>query len=374
MKITFIANARIPTEKAHGYQIMKVCEELCHAGSQVRLIVPKRRNAISSDPFEYYGIKTRFSIERTSSFDALGLERVLGARLSFILQKVAFLFALLRIKIGKDEVIYTRDPEIAWLYARKGYRVVYNAHRFPENRTELFMKLIRRVEKVVCNSKGTADEFIKRGFPKVLALRNGVDPEEFSSVTESKPELRRKLFLPQGRLALYTGHLYEWKGVDTIIEAARLLGDVSFVAVGGTKEDVEKYQKLVESRGISNLRFIGHKEKAEIPAYLKSADVLLLPNVPSTKESRFYTSPIKMFEYMASGNPIVASDLPSLREVLNERNAILVPPGNAAALAEGISEALDPMLGRTLGEAAQKDVLEYSWAAHAKKLLDFIAS
>jgi glycosyltransferase involved in cell wall biosynthesis len=374
MKIAYIVNARIPTEKAHGYQIMKVCEELSKAGASVRLIAPQRRNAIASDPFEYYSLKPLFSLERARSFDALAFERIFGAKISFILQKASFLRALSKMPIGKDEIVFTRDPEVAWFYSRKGYRVAYNAHRFPETKADLFLKLIRRVEKIVCNSKGTAEEFAKRGFMNILSLRNGVDPEAFQEVTESKAELRKKLFLSHGRLALYAGHLYPWKGVDTVVETAALLSDVNFVAVGGTQEDIEKYKRIVESRGLTNIQFIGYKEKGEMPRYLKAADVLLLPNIPSTKESQFYTSPIKMFEYMASGNPIVASDLPSLREVLTEKNSILVAPGNAAALSSGISEALDPLRGERLGETAQKDVLEYSWSTHAKKLLEFLGS
>ena len=105
--------------------------------------------------------------------------------------------------------------------------------------------------------------------------------------------------------------------------------------------------------------------------FIKSADVLLLPNIPSTQESTFYTSPIKMFEYMASGVPIVASDLPSIREILNDRNAVLVKAGDASDLLRGITQALNDEKNK-FGMQAKKDVQQYTWLARAQNILKFI--
>ena len=118
----------------------------------------------------------------------------------------------------------------------------------------------------------------------------------------------------------------------------------------------------------------GYRPPSEIPLWLKAADVLVLPNSAKKDISKFYTSPMKLFEYMASKRPIVASNLPSLREILNKENAILlVEPDNPEALAQGIKQAMeDRNLVQTITQNAYDDVQNYTWEKRAEKILKFI--
>jgi len=114
------------------------------------------------------------------------------------------------------------------------------------------------------------------------------------------------------------------------------------------------------------------KEKKIIPRYLCAADMLLLPNAPLSLESIRYTSPIKMFEYMASGVPIIASDLPSVREVLTERNAVLVDAGSASALADGIKRVVDDsVLAVRVSQEALQDAKDCTWKFRAQTIFTF---
>lgn len=107
--------------------------------------------------------------------------------------------------------------------------------------------------------------------------------------------------------------------------------------------------------------------------FLKAADILVLPNVPTSEESVKYTSPVKLFEYMASGVPIIASDLPSIREILNEQNAILVRADDPAALAEDINKVLqDNELSNSISKQALIDVKDHTWENRAQKIIDFL--
>ncbi|MDB5266913.1 MAG: hypothetical protein JWN89_728 [Parcubacteria group bacterium] len=362
MKITYIADVRLPTEKAHGIQIMKACEAFVQSGAEVELIIPDRENPITKDPFDYYGVQRIFAIRKISSPSLMRFEKYLGG-LAFRLQVLGFLARLVFFKVPKDRIVYTRSAEVAWLFSHRGYTTVFEAHLWPETKAGLYEKLLRKVFLIVGNSRGTEEEFKKRGM-HTLAVPNGVDLQMFD-ITADKQALREKLGLPLGKIALYTGHLYGWKGVDVVFEAARARQDTDFVFVGGTQKDLEKYRQRVGTEHLSNVLLLGHKEQKVLPEYLKAADVLLLPNVPISIESEKYTSPIKMFEYMASGTPIVASDLPSIREVLNAENAVLVEPGNAKALLEGIARAFSS----SVGERAHTDAREYTWIKRAEKIL-----
>ena len=112
---------------------------------------------------------------------------------------------------------------------------------------------------------------------------------------------------------------------------------------------------------------------SEVPRVIKACDVCTIP-WPWTEFSAYYTSPLKLFEYMAAGVPIVASDLPSLKEILrHDENAWLVLPGEPAALAEGIKTLLtDQKRAQRLGQKACEEVKGYTWGTRAAQIVELI--
>lgn len=212
--------------------------------------------------------------------------------------------------------------------------------------------------------------FIKKGISpnKILVAPDGVDIEMFD-VRCSTFEARERLGLPRdGKIVLYAGHLYKWKGVQTLAEASQYLpGNTETYFVGGTREDIKKF-KIRNSK--LKINVVGDKPHYEIPYWLKAADVLVLPNSGKEDISRVWTSPLKMFEYMASKRPIVASNLPSIQEILNGRNAVLVEPDSPEKLAAGIKEILENyQLAEKISADAFKDVQGYSWSKRVKNIL-----
>lgn len=375
MKLIYIVNARIPTEKAHGVQIMKSCEAFAREGVDLELWVPDRETPIAQDIFDFYGVERIFVIKRIKSFDAFRFEKYLGS-LSFWLQSVCFLIKLASTRLPPDTFVYTRNADIAWLFSRKGNRVAYEAHQWPLSKVWLHKRMLKGVPYIICNSHGTEVEFKRHGFTKTFVSPNGVDLSIFS-VQKNKQETRKQLQLPiDKKIVMYTGHLYAWKGVDVIMRIAKAIASDSrmlFVFVGGTKKDIQKYQAIIKEEHLANVVLCGHKTQSEIPDYLSSADVLLLPNIPISEESERYTSPIKMFEYMASRKPIIASDMPSIREVLNPENAVLASPDNVDSFIEGIRKVMeDVTLAESITGQAFSDVQNYTWEKRAKKILHFL--
>ena len=131
---------------------------------------------------------------------------------------------------------------------------------------------------------------------------------------------------------------------------------------------------LARAMNLANVVFAGHVAPERVPLYQAAADVLVLPNTAQATISREHTSPLKLFEYMAAGRPIVASDLPSLREVLRHGdNAWLVQPDDPAALAQGIQHLLaEPTLAARLAAQAQEEVQAYTWEQRAERILSFV--
>jgi glycosyltransferase involved in cell wall biosynthesis len=170
----------------------------------------------------------------------------------------------------------------------------------------------------------------------------------------------------------YAGHLYPWKGVDLLLDAIAQAPHASALIVGGheVEGDRGRLEALADALGISaRVTFTGHVAPAQVPALLRRATILALPN-PASAISTFFTSPLKLFEYMAAGRAIVASDLPAIREVLrHEVNALLVAPGDSAALARAIDRLLgDSQLALKLARNALNDVDDYTWSRRAERL------
>jgi glycosyltransferase involved in cell wall biosynthesis len=176
----------------------------------------------------------------------------------------------------------------------------------------------------------------------------------------------------------YVGQLYPWKGAGLVVDVAARVRDARAVIVGGQTNwtaddpDITALAEQARTLGVADrVELRGHVPYERVPAALAEASVALLP-LPDEPVARLFTSPLKLFDYMAAGVPIVASDLPSLREVLrNGENALLARAGDADAFAAAVRRLLaDRSLADRLGRQARIDVQQYSWDARARALLD----
>ena len=369
MKIIYITNSRIPTEKAHGLQIMKMCEALGKAGVKVTLVLPKRTNTIKIDPFEYWGIERVFNIEKIFSLNLIDY-RFLPKSLTFIFDSLAFsLASILYIKKGKNDYIYTRDRDIAFLSLFTQTPIVFEVHFIPRFLYvyKIFFKRLYKIAPITYFSKKVL-ESADLEKDNIIVLPDAVDIEKFR-VNSTKEELREYLDLPKNKkIIMYVGQLFAWKGVQTLIEATNFISrdDFLLVIVGGSEKDIKNAKNILQE----NTLFVGQKRAEEIPKWLKSADVLVIPNSGKYDISRYYTSPMKLFEYMASRVSIISSDLPSLREIITENEAIFFKPDDAKDLAKTIDYVLENKdKVHLLSENAYGKVQEYTWEKRAKKIL-----
>ena len=166
---------------------------------------------------------------------------------------------------------------------------------------------------------------------------------------------------------MYIGRLDKWKGAATLLAASKHLTGVTVAIIGEGDEDTRAQNEYPA------VRFLGPRPYRELADNQQAADILVIPNSATSVVSRLYTSPLKVFAHMTSGIPIIASDLPSLREVLHDQNALLVPSDNSEALAKAITQTLtESDRAQARARQASLDVRVYTWDARAKAILDFI--
>jgi len=242
---------------------------------------------------------------------------------------------------------------------------------------DLYKRSVMKVKGMIVVTKYYQDLLIRefKVHPeKLLYSPDGVDIDFFDVVVE-KGEAREKLGLPTDKkIIIYTGSLLKWKGVETLVDSAEFLEDNNLIyIIGDLKRDDSYY--LPPTDYSSHIKFVGLRPYGEIPLWLKAADLLVLTGTWKNEASKYYTSPLKLFEYMASRRPIVAPKLPSILDILNDKNSFLVDSDDSEKLADQIKFSLkDEGRAREVAERAYSDSKNYSWGRRAKNIIQFIKS
>lgn len=367
--LIYIANIRLPTEKAHGIQIMEMCAAFADQGVAVELVVPRRKNPITDDPFLYHDIKKNFSIRYLPCLDT-----VKWGRIGFLVELVTFAGSFVFYSVTKPNAIfYTRDEFIAALLRVMGKNVAWEGHTGQKN---LIVKLLIffRVRMVLI-TEALQDLYKTLGveLSQMIVAPDGADISRFD-IPMNMFDARKQLNLPQDKkIVLYKGHLYERKGAHTLAEAAQCLGDKNILCVfiGGTEEDVISFKERFGS--FDNVLILGNRPRQETPVYQKASDVLVIPNSAKDDVSKLYTSPMKLFGYMASKVPIIASDLPSLREIIDDSLVTFFTPDDSNSLCKTITHVFDQYDGAKEKAIRTFSIAEnYSWQNRAKNILNFI--
>jgi glycosyltransferase involved in cell wall biosynthesis len=378
------ADIRFPLVRANGVQIVKSAAALARAGVHTTLLVRQSDPRPTDEILGLYGVAPdpRLEIRRLPVLHRAG---------SFALPRVAFLArTTAAVAAARGQLVYTRDLQLADLLAGLGpvlSPVVYEAHAVESllysERGEIYgtgerpkSRKMRRLQKrearvwrraaaVVTTTRGIRESFEAafgaRGH--VAVVPNGCDlpvPWVFAPLPDGEARV------------VYAGQLYPWKGVDVLVEAMVHVPRARLVILGGLEQEADhaRIRGLVASRGLDQrVELPGSVPQSRVAAELLRASVVAVPYLKSAMTER-HTSPIKLFEALAAGRPIVATDLPSSREVLEDgRQALLVAPGDPLALAGAIRRLIeDRDLAERLARMAFETAPQYSWDARAAKL------
>lgn len=363
MKIIYIANSPMPSRSANSIHVMKMCEALTKNGSEVLLLIPMELKTMFSkiDIFSFYEIYPKFKIKRIFTLPGKGM------LLFYLLASVYSIFK-------KIDFIYTRQIEAATMASITHIKFILEMHSDLIDRLDkfLFKKILnsKYFLKLILISNNLKVRFDKYGFDdkKVKVLPDAVDIDIFSN----------KKVISNKRIRIgYGGHLFKGRGIEIIEALASSMPDLDFYLWGGT-EDLINYWKN-RTKNIKNIYFKGFVKSNILAEGLADCNILVMPyqkevavfgNKGNTAQ---WMSPMKMFEYMATGRPIVASDLSALREILkNDYNAILVSCDGIKEWESAIKRlASNPEFAKIVGDNARKDVLKkYTWDKRVREILE----
>jgi glycosyltransferase involved in cell wall biosynthesis len=361
-------HGRFPSEKAAALFAAENARSLAEYFS-VTILAPRRLDR-KGNAYEAYDLPPSVRVEYLPTIDLFAVPVL--SRIAFDLSLMVFTISCawyLAIKGRKAWVIST-DLLLGLVTAFTGSKLMFEVHDYPEHRKNWYMLLFQRAHLVIATNTWK-QEALQKDFPQarevIIMERNGVEIGTFGKKNkqEARQSLSRSATVP---MIVYTGHLYAWKGVATLLQVAQQLPACDFYFVGGTPDAVEDHRKRYE--GHKNIHFLGHVPHEQIPDWQSAADILVLPNTAREEISARYTSPMKLFEYMASERPIVASRLPSITEIIDENTAYLFEPDNADSLKACIQKVLDePHIAADRAGRARTTVKEFSWTARTKRLV-----
>ncbi len=371
MRIAAITKSRIPSTTANSIQAVKVCDALVKAGHEVRLIAPAEAPAAKWERLSgHYGVQHPFEILWLPS------KRFLR-RFDFVW------YAQAAARRLRPDLVYTWLPQSAAVGCWQGFPVVLEMHADVGGRLgrwwlRQFWRAGSRRRLLVTTQalRTTLERSTAMVFPDsaVQIAPNGVDLDRYASLPRPH-EARARLHLRDGLTAGFTGHFYPGRGINLLFELARSMPALNFLWVGGTSEAVEEWRAKLNATRCTNVTLTGFVDNSSVPLYQAAADILLMPyghsiSASSGQDIGEVINPMKMFEYMAAERPIVCSDLPVIREVLDDSRAVFCPAGDVVSWKRTLEDlGQDASRREKLARNARREVEKYTWVARAERAI-----
>ncbi len=371
MRIVYLSSSIIPSQKANSVQVVKMCNAFSELGHEVTLFArlsDPNNDFTTNDLKKYYGIKNNIELYRLSASNC----RLFGG-LEYAFKVCR---AIKKLNINPD-ILYGRNLYALTLCQFFNKPIIYESHAIPVfGRKALENYLLSRPQfkLLVVVNKHLYDYYFnnfsifKNNPHKILLASDGSDLSETIKITTN---IENKV-----PLIGYAGSLYPGKGVETIIKIAEEMPEYNFAIAGGTDQQIKSFKQNCK---LKNINFIGFLPPSTIPDFLSKCDILLAPysrEVYSENHKKInisdWMSPLKIFDYMASKKPIIASNLPAIKEILeNEKTSLLVDPEDISEWKNSIVKILcKPNFAKDLSENAYKLLKDkYTWKLRAERVL-----
>lgn len=372
LRIAYITKTPLPSSDAATIQIIQTAAALTRAGASLDLFFPmgegERRlplDALHARLAEYYGAELGFGLRQLRN-----TSRALHA-----------VKAGLAVANDGYDILHTRDVQNVLLGLATGCRVVYESYRTPEGNTPIIKSLLRRAFRhprflgQIIHSRFARERHLEAGYPeqKLRTIYNGFDPAAFA--TERSPaEARRLLGLPERVTVVYAGRIAPLKRIDLLLGAAQATPELSWV-LAGANQSAEARPFAAQGATIPNVSFLGYLPGPALTPALQAADILVIP--PSAEPLERYGTtvmPLKVFQYLAAGRPLVVGDVADTAELLEDGTACLrVAPDRLEDFVVAVRAlAADPERRERMGSVARALAHELTWDARARQIIDYL--
>lgn len=275
----------------------------------------------------------------------------------------------------RTQIVHTRDWNFVKAAIRCGIPAIYEHHHHEYKQFEPEIVNHPLFQLAVTVADPVRESMIQHGMPsdKIIKLHNGFNQSFLVRHSQAAEQWRQKLLINDySYMAVYSGGLNPFKGVNLLIEAAKTLPQVLFVFAGGNESQVAAYRQLAANHQVSNVQFLGYLLHDQLASLLQAADLLVHPHLSG--EEATFTSPLKFFDYMASGTPIVATEIPPLMEF--KPSGVVAgwcEPDHPHQLADCIGRVLQTHPRKTEGYAnSMKFVQQFSWENRIATVLSYI--
>jgi glycosyltransferase involved in cell wall biosynthesis len=367
MRILYVSLSYVPSRRASSVQVMNMCAALAARGHDVTLIA-KRHDEPSARGLADHAF---YKVPATFQLDKLARPAPRGGGVVY----AAAMARRLAAARGRVDLVYSRDLSGAALAVGLGMPVVFESHGVPLPRWQrALMRWV--VAAPSCRGVVAISEALRRdlGAEGLVPARVPTVVAHDSCDAAFGGAPRTALGAPP-RIG-YVGNLYRGRGVELVTTLARRMPACRFELIGGSEADLAR----IRGEGLpGNVVLHGFVPPAQLAERYAGLDVLLLPHPRSgvrgatgASDISRWTSPMKMFEYMASGVPMIASDLPVLGEVLADGvNALIAPAEDAPAWQRAIERLLeDAALRVGIATRAQHDLRrDHTWQARAERVM-----
>lgn len=278
-----------------------------------------------------------------------------------------------RFVFPRTKILHTLDWNLAKTAVRAGIPVIYEREHDQFNKYDLDVVKSPLFQVAITVADSVRENMISMGMPpeKIVKLPLSFNSQFLTRYPEAAQWRDKLLANGRDKLVVYSGGLYGFKGVDLLLEVAQQLPDVQFAFAGGKPEQLQHYQEKTKKLNLDNATFLGYVQHQQLPALLQAANALAHPHLSG--EASTFTSPLKFFEYLASGMPIVATEIPPLLE-FKKQNLIAgwCETDSVSAYKECLQETLAKYPRQEMGYSSQLEfAAQFTWESRLEKILSY---
>ncbi len=382
----FFLTEEIPKPEAHLVQSANAANAAANLGystvlvypyqglaafNPVHLIRPFQPRKVPATLVKYYSLQDKLKVAPLPMPWPLDSIKSKFTDSNTITTKYYFPFHIL----STTKIIHAWNWNFVKAAIHNGIPAIYEHHHHEEKKFEPEIVNHPLFQVAVTVADTVRESMIEHGMlpEKLIKLHNGYNHSFMVRQPEKATEWRQKLLKNErSHLVVYSGALRQFKGIDDLVDVAALMPNIQFVCAGGDQQEVAHYQQLAHEKKVDNITFLGYVLHFDLPSLLQAADILAHPHC-SGKAATF-TSPMKLFDYLTSGNPIVATEIPSLMEFKNTTAiAAWCEPDKPTEFAKAVAQVLETHPRKIEGYAYIIDfVKQFSWENRAAKILSYV--